>query len=241
MSLTSGRGPLSSRRAGVFSAHVPDDLVYVEPFQRRVRALLRGEAVVESERVVLVHRPGTAPEYAFPSEDVMGVPGEPVPEAPGFVRVPWDAAEQWFEEDERVLLHPRNPYHRIDCLKTHRRLRVAVQDTILVDTTDTLVLYETSLPPRLYVHPRHVLAYALVPSESVTFCPYKGTATYWSYAVGDEHVPDVAFSYQEPLPESTAIRGLLGFEETRVTVETDLPAPVDLHAHDRRLAAEHEY
>lgn len=230
MSLTSGRGPLRSDRAGVFSPPLSGQLVYVEPFQRRVRAVKESKTVVDSERVLLVHRPGAAPSYAFPAADVAGVEAKPVAEAPSFVTVAWDAVDAWWEEDQEVFLHPRNPYHRIDIVPTHRRLRVAVGDTVLVDTTETALLYETSLAPRLYVERRHVLAGVLSPSGTATYCPYKGTTTYWNATIGDEVVTDVAWSYDDPLPESTAIAGLLSFDEGRVDLRTDIPPPVELHS-----------
>lgn len=230
MSLTSGRGPHSPKPAGRFSAAVPSGLVYVEPFERRVRAMQAGTTVIDSEQVLLVHRSGWPPAYAFPAADVHGVASEAVPEAEGYVRVEWDAVEAWYEEDAQVFMHPRNPYHRIDCLHTHRHLRVELEGEVLVDTTDTLVLYETALAPRLYVDPRLVRSGVLVPSSTATYCPYKGTATYWSAVVEDRELSDVAFSYEDPYPESEAIRGLVCFEDARVKVSTDLPRAVDLHS-----------
>lgn len=229
MTLTNGRGPFSGRRAGVFNPPVAEDVVYVEPFQRRVRGRTGGRTVLDSERVVLVHRPGHPPAYGFPAQDVGRVPTTSLTELPGYVQVGWDDVEEWYEEHERVLLHPKNPYHRVDCLPTERRLRVEVSGTLLVDTPDTTVLYETSLEPRLYVHPRHLLAGPLAPSATTTYCPYKGTASYWSVDVGGTVLPDVAWSYDRPFPESGAIAGLLSFDESRVTVEAELPPAVDLH------------
>ena len=224
MSLTTGRGPLSGNPAGRFSAPIPQPVVYVEPFRRRVRGLVGERAVVDSERVLLVHRPGQPPAYAFPAEDVHDVDVEPDPDAPGHVRVSWDAVEAWFEEDEPVSGHPRNPYHRVDCVRTSRRLRVEVAGVVLVDTDATVGVYETSLEPKLYVDRDHVRMEHLVPSPTTTYCPYKGTATWWSAVVGDVEVPDVAWSYDEPRPECLPIRGLLSFEEARATVVHDLPA-----------------
>ena len=228
MSLTTGRGPLSPNRAGRFSAPVPDGVVYVEPFRRRVRGLVGDRTVVDSERVLLVHRPGQPPTYAFPKADVdldgvAGVEPELEPEAPGHVRVPWSAIDTWFEEDERVLGHPRNPYHRVDCVRTSRRLHVEVAGTVLVDTTETVGVYETALEPRLYVHPESVRRDLLIASSTTTYCPYKGTAWYWSAVVGDAVVEDVAWSYEDPLPESLPLSRLLSFDETRATVVHDLP------------------
>jgi uncharacterized protein (DUF427 family) len=223
MGLTTGRGPLGPRPAGRFSPPVPAGVVYVEPFRRRVLGIDRGRTVVDSERVLLVHRPGEPPTYAFPADDVDGAATVPEPEAPGHVRVPWDGVEAWYEEDEPVSGHPRSPYHRVDCVRTSRRLRVEVAGATLVDTTDTLGVYETALEPRLYVPREAVRLDLLVASPTTTFCPYKGTASYWSAVVGDTVVEDVAWSYEDPLPECLPIAGMLAFYETRATVVHDLP------------------
>jgi uncharacterized protein (DUF427 family) len=197
--------------------------VYVEPFRRRVRGVVGDKTVVDSERVLLVHKAGGSPAYAFPEDDVHGATVEPEPSAPGYVRIPWETVEEWYEELERVFFHARNPYHRIDCVKTDRHLRVEVAGEVLVDTTDTLGLYETSLDPKLYVARDLVRMDLLVPSATTTYCPYKGTASHFNAVVGDVVVEDVAWSYEDPLPESLAIKGLLSFYDTRATVTTNLP------------------
>ncbi len=224
MSLSTGRGPLSTRPAGRFTAAMPTDVAYIEPFRRRVRGVKDGQTLIDSERVLLVHRSGRPPTYAFPEEEVHEVSAEPEPDTAGYVTVAWDAVDAWFEEAEEVYGHPRNPYHRIDCVRSERLLRVDVGPTTLVDTNDTLVVYETALDPKLYVDPRHVRMDALEKSSKQTYCPYKGTASYWSYRVGDDAVADVAWSYEDPLPESTPLRGLLSFDETRVALHHDLPS-----------------
>jgi uncharacterized protein (DUF427 family) len=223
VSLTTGRGPLSARPAGRFTSPLPADLAYVEPFRRRVRATRDGDTVVDSEAVLLVHRQGQPPTYAIPEPDVRGVPGRPLPDAPGYVSVDWDAVDAWFEEDEEVHGHPRNPYHRVDSLRASRRLRVVASGLTLVDTTETLVVYETSLDPRLYVHPSHVRMDVLERSITTTYCPYKGTASYWTARIGDEVLDDIAWSYEDPLPESTPLGGFLSFDDSRVTLQHDLP------------------
>jgi uncharacterized protein (DUF427 family) len=223
VSLTSGKGPLSPRPAGRFTAPMPASVAYLEPFRRRVRAVAGGQTVIDSERVLLVHRPGHPPTYAFPADEVEGLPSEAEPDTTGYVTVAWDAADAWFEEDEEVFGHPRNPYHRVDCLRSTRHLRVEVEGTVLVDTSDTMAVYETALEPRLYVDPRLVHTEVLEESTSRTYCPYKGTATYWSARVGDLLLEDVAWSYEDPLPESAALGHRLSFDETRVTLVHDLP------------------
>jgi uncharacterized protein (DUF427 family) len=225
VSLTTGKGPLGPRPAGRFSAPLPAGVVYVEPFPRRVRGVRGGRTVVDSERACLVHRPGRPPTYAFPAGDVEAgaVVAEPDEHAPGHLAVAWDAVDAWYEEEERVNGHPRNPYHRVDCVRTTRHLRVEVGGVALVDTTDTLGVYETALAPRLYVHPDAVHAGVLVPSTTTSYCPYKGTASWWSATVQGVTVADVAWSYEDPLPESLPIRGLLSFDEAVVTLVADLP------------------
>lgn len=225
MSLTTGKGPLSPGRSGRFNVAIPEGVVYVEPFQRRVRAERSGVTVVDSERVLLVHRPGQSPAYAFPAGDVTGVPATSVEEAAGYVQVAWDAADTWFEEQEEVFFHPRNPYHRVDVLRTDRRLRAEVDGAVLADTADTVGVYETSHPPRLYVSPEQVRRDLLVPSDTTTYCPYKGTASYWSAVVDGQVHPDVAWSYEDPLPESLPIKGLLSFDGARLRLQADVPAP----------------
>jgi uncharacterized protein (DUF427 family) len=183
-----------------------------------------GVTVIDSERVLLVHRPGRPPTYAFPSADVAGVPAEPEEDATGYVTVGWDAVDAWFEEDEEVFGHPRNPYHRVDCLRSGRRLRVEAGGDTLVDTTDTLAVYETALEPRLYVDPRFVRMDLLTTSATQTYCPYKGTASYWTAHIGDVVLDDIAWSYEEPLPESIPLGHFLSFDDKRVSVADDLPA-----------------
>lgn len=229
MSLTSGRGPLSRNPAGRFHPPIPDQVVYVEPFRRRVRGIVGERTVVDSEQVVLVHRPGDPPAYAFPEADVEVDGGraagvQPEPTVPGYVQVPWAALDAWYEEEERVHLHPRNPYHRVEYVRTRRRLRVEVAGTVLVDTTETLGVYETALEPRLYVPPDQVRRDLLIASSTTTYCPYKGTAWYWSAVVGDVVVEDVAWSYEDPLPEAVGLGRMLCFDDTRTTVVHDVPA-----------------
>ena len=225
MSLTTGRGPFGRAPAGRFSAPIPEGVVYVEPFARRVRAVLDGREVVDSEHVLLVHRPGAPPTYAFPTDDVHGAVTEPEDEASGHVRVPWDTADAWFEEGEEVFGHPRNPYHRIDILRTSRRLQVEVAGTALVDTTETVALYETSLAPRLYVPPEAVRTDLLTRSATTTYCPYKGTASHWTAVVDDVTVEDAAWSYEDPVPEALPIRGMFCFYDGRADVRAELPTP----------------
>jgi uncharacterized protein (DUF427 family) len=198
--------------------------VYVEPHPRRIQAVVGGTTVIETERALMVHRAGRPLAYVFPPEVVGGdLPQEPEPEADGYVHVPWDSVDEWYEEGRRLVAYPPNPYHRVDCRPTRRRLRVEVAGTVLVDTEDTVILFETSLAPKLYVAPDLVRTDLLRPSDTRTYCNYKGWASYWDAVVGDEVVPDVAWSYEDALPESTQVEGYLSFDPTRVALDAELP------------------
>jgi uncharacterized protein (DUF427 family) len=223
MSLVAGRGPLSADPLGRFSPSVPDHVVYIEPHPRRVQAFRDGQPVIDTERALMVHRQGHPLSYAFPVDTIGGLPAEPVPEAPGFVRVPWDAVDAWFEEGRQLVHYPPNPYHRVDCRPTKRRLRVSAAGTTLVDTDDTVIVFETALEPRLYLDPKYVRADLLRRSETSTYCNYKGFATYWSADLGDTLIEDVAWGYEDPPPESLPIKGFLSFDDTRVDLVAELP------------------
>ena len=223
MSLTTGRGPLSRNPAGRFSAPLPPDLVYVEPHPRRILAVVDGQARIDTERALIVHRAGQTLTYAFPPDEVRDLPTEPEPAAPGFVRVPWDAVDAWFEEGRRLVHYPPNPYHRVDCRPTTRRLQVEVAGTTLVDTDDTIVVFETALAPVLYVDPSQVRTDLLRRTDTTSWCNYKGEATWWAAVVGDVVVEDVAWSYEDPLPESSPVKGHLSFDLEQASVEAELP------------------
>lgn len=225
MSLVAGHGPLSTDRAGWFSPEIATSLVYVEPHPRRVRAVRAGRTVLDTERVLLVHRQGRPLSYAFPAEAVGELPHSVVPEAPGFVQVPWDAVDTWFEEGRQLVHYPPNPYHRVDCRPTRRALRVEVGGVPLVDTDHTVIVFETSLQPRLYVAPELVRTDLLAQSTTSSYCNYKGYATYWSAVLGETVVEDVAWSYPDPLPESQPIAGLFSFDMTRAGGFAELPEP----------------
>ncbi len=224
MSLVAGRGPLSTAPAGWFAPPLPADVVYVEPHPRRVQAFRGGRCVIDTESALLVHRRNHPLSYAFPADEVPGLPGAPVAEAPGFVHVPWEAVDTWLEEGRALVHYPPNPYHRVDCRPTTRRLYVQVAGTTLVDTEDTVIVFETALEPRLYVDPSHVRTDLLRQTDTSTYCNYKGTATYWTAVVGDTVLRDVAWSYPDPPPESLPIKGFLSFDATRADVVAALPA-----------------
>lgn len=218
-----GRGPFSTNPAGRFQPALPRDVVYVEPLLRRVRALLGDRTVIDSQRVLLVHRVGQPPRYAFPASDVSSdVTSAREAAASGYVSVKWDAVTRWYEEDEQVFGHAKNPYHRIDCVRSQRQLRVQLRGVVLVDTRDVVSLFETASAPRLYVEKKQVQMARLIASSTTSHCPYKGYASYWSAQIDGEIFQDIAWSYEDPTPESRPIAGLLSFYPERAEVVQDI-------------------
>ncbi|HET6950035.1 MAG TPA: DUF427 domain-containing protein [Acidimicrobiales bacterium] len=145
----------------------------------------------------------------------------PLEELRDHVRLDWGAMDAWFEEDEEVFTHVRSPYARIDILPSSREVVVRLGDVELARTVRPHALFETGLPTRWYIPRVDARMDLLTPSATVTHCPYKGTTVHFSARDGDRVVPDVAWSYPTPLPESGRIAGLLAFYDDRVTVTVD--------------------
>jgi uncharacterized protein (DUF427 family) len=137
------------------------------------------------------------------------------------IRLDWNAMDAWFEEDEQVFTHPRDPYTRVDIVPSSRHVRVELDGVTIAETVKPTVIFETGLPMRYYVPKTHVRMDLLTPTETVTHCPYKGDAEYWSLQIGGQFHPDVAWSYRTPLPESQKAAGLLSFYPERVDVYVD--------------------
>jgi uncharacterized protein (DUF427 family) len=120
-----------------------------------------------------------------------------------------------------VFTHPRDPYTRVDILPSSRHVRVEVDGVTLADTTKPSLLFETGHRTRYYLPKTHVRMDVLTPSESVTHCPYKGQAEYWSLQLGDRLIEDVAWSYPAPLPESIRVAGMICFYDEKAAVYVD--------------------
>jgi len=140
----------------------------------------------------------------------------------GTARFEWEALDAWFEEDERVCVHPRNPYVRVDALRSTRRVRVELEGTVLAESDSPVLVFETGLPTRYYLNRTDVDFSRLTPTGTVTACPYKGTTSgYWSARVGEEVHPDLAWSYDFPSRELLPIAGLIAFYNERVDIALD--------------------
>jgi len=137
------------------------------------------------------------------------------------IRLDWHAMDAWFEEDEQVFTHARDPYTRVDILPSSRHVRVEIGGLTIAETTKPTLLFETGLPTRYYMPKTHVRMDLLTPTKTATHCPYKGQAAYWSVRIGDALVPDLAWSYPTPLPESKKIAGLVCFYPDKVDLYVD--------------------
>ncbi|MGH3342359.1 MAG: DUF427 domain-containing protein [Carbonactinosporaceae bacterium] len=139
----------------------------------------------------------------------------------GYCAFYWDAMDAWYEEDEEVFVHPRDPYHRVDIRPSSRHVRVSRGGVLLADSTRPVLLFETGLPVRYYLPEADVRAELLTPSDSATRCPYKGIAAYRSVRAGGETRPDLVWTYPDPIREAEPVRGLLCFYNERVDLEVD--------------------
>lgn len=171
----------------------------------------RGDAKLLTVRAGKQERVGAALLY----ED------SPFDELNATIRLEWAAMDAWFEEDEEVFTHPRDPYTRLDILPSSRHVRVVVDGVTVAESARPTLLFETGLPPRYYVPKTDVRMDLLVPTASSSHCPYKGDATYWSLTIEDRVVEDVAWSYRTPLPESQKIAGLVCFYPDKVDLYVD--------------------
>jgi uncharacterized protein (DUF427 family) len=138
----------------------------------------------------------------------------------GYVVLDFAAFDAWYEEDERVAGHPRDPFHRVDVRRSARPVRIEVDGEVVAETTSARMLLETQLPARFYVR-REDVRVELHSSSRRTYCPYKGQASYWSLHAGGRRREDLGWSYEEPLPDAVAIAGLVAFWDERVDVFLD--------------------
>jgi uncharacterized protein (DUF427 family) len=151
------------------------------------------------------------------------------PDLDGLVLLDAAAFDAWLEEDEPVLGHARDPFHRLDIVPSSRTVRVELDGVVLAESARAQLLFEgTILPVRAYVPPADIRV-PLRPSPTRTRCAYKGEAAYWSVDVGGRTVRDIAWSYETPRAEATALAGLVAFFDERTDVSLDgemRPRPV---------------
>jgi uncharacterized protein (DUF427 family) len=163
-------------------------------------------------RVGTVDRPNAAKMFTESS----------IVELRGTIRFDWGALDAWFEEDEQVFVHPRNPYSRVDAIRSTRAVRVELEGTVLAESAAPVMVFETGLPTRYYLNRTEVDLERMIASDTVTACPYKGvTSGYWSARVGGELHADLAWAYDFPTRQLEPIAGLIAFYNEKVDLFLD--------------------
>jgi uncharacterized protein (DUF427 family) len=279
MGLAWQQGPLGPGAIGTFLVRdpLPERLLYAEPLRRRMRVMLGGRAVAESDDVVVLHEPARYPVAYFPKSSIppgtllaterrtnhpdLGATGwyevrggdRSAPRGawehtalPAFAGVlenhvafAWTAMDSFHEEDERIVGHAADAYHRIDIRQSSRHLTIQRHGTQLGQTERAIVLYESGFAPRWYVPREDIGDDRLTPATRTTFCPYKGICNYYDVA----GVPQAAWAYLRPYREVARIDGYVSFEPDKLEVIVDgrrlEPEPgqhVVAHGPDRNLA-----
>ena len=145
------------------------------------------------------------------------------PDTRGYYGFDWHSMDAWYEEDERLHVHARDPQLRVDALRSTRHLRVEVAGTTIADSRRPVLLFETGLVTRYYLPPEDVRQDLLRPSETYTLCPYKGRARYYHLELDGVRREDVAWQYARPLPAIAALASHLAFwnerEDTTIFVD----------------------
>jgi uncharacterized protein (DUF427 family) len=190
-------------------ADVRPDVLVAEGYRQHSP---RGDVILHGLKVGDATRPHAAKVLADSAIDGLNAT----------VRFEWAALDAWYEEDEQVFVHPRNPYVRVDALRSTRVVRIELEGTVLAESTSPIMVFETGLPTRYYLNRTEVNFAHLVPTETVTECPYKGTTSgYWSVRIGDTLHPDLAWAYDFPTRQLLPIAGLIAFYNERVDIVLD--------------------
>ncbi|KAI9057264.1 DUF427-domain-containing protein [Trametes sanguinea] len=226
-----------------------NDLPHIETSPKRVRVFFGGEYIVDTTDALLVWIKPYYPYYFFKAKDVPQkylvdairtqkhhiydiVVGDKRAEAAatlyqydeldGLFQIEFSAMDAWFEEDEEIFVHPKDPYKRVDVLQSSRHIRVEVNGVEVANTTRPRLLFETSLPVRYYIPKADCKLDLLVPSETKTQCPYKGVASYYNVQLpSGELVEDIVWWYRTPQLECAEIKGCAAFYNEKVDIYID--------------------
>jgi uncharacterized protein (DUF427 family) len=185
----------------------------MEPTDKHTRCPYKGEASYWTVKVGERQAANAAWAYLDPLPERTDIKG--------YMAFYWNRLDSWWEEDDEVFVHPRDPYHRVDVLNSSRHVRIEIDGQTVADTHRPRLLFETNLPTRYYIPKADVRVDLLQPTDTVTQCPYKGRARYWSFQAGDKHLKDAAWSYPFPIPECPKIENLVAFFDERVDVYVD--------------------
>lgn len=230
-------------------------LMRIESTPKRVRARIGGRFVADSTRARILFLEGRLPEYRMPVEDLDAEAltrtdegrkdrygryevvthgehkvGRAWLDGPleGLAALEESAVDAWFEEDDQMVGHLRDPYRRVDVYDSSRHLLARVNGVVVAETTHPRLAVETRYPERWYFPFVDVDFSRLRPSERRSFCPYKGPATWWHADLGEGGtVEDVAWAYELPLPDGPPkLAGYIGFYREVEGVEVVLDGEV---------------
>jgi uncharacterized protein (DUF427 family) len=142
------------------------------------------------------------------------------PELNSHVVLDFDAFDRWYEEDEPIFSHPRDPFHRVDARRSSRHVRIERDGRLLAESSEPTLVFETNLPVRFYL-PRRDLRVEPGPSDRHSACPYKGHASYLAFDVGEGNRADLAWTYEDPVADARPLAGLVAFYDELVDVSVD--------------------
>jgi len=181
--------------------------------EQHEQKLSRGTARRHGLRVGDVERPGALRVYGY---------GATVEGLAGRARFEWNSLDAWFEEDEQVFVHPRDPYTRVDALRSTRTVRVELDGVTLAESNSPVLVFETGLPTRYYLNRTDVEFTHLFATDTLTAFPYKGvTSGYWNARIGDSTYTDIAWTYGFPTRQLLPIAGLVAFYNEKVDTYLD--------------------
>lgn len=209
--------PVTDVRAQLVPANASGDI------ERPVRISTDGPPLLDPGTGFSVHTcPGQALSIRTTAGELDGAAFAPDdPALDGYVVLDWAAFDQWQEEDDVVMGHPHDPFDRIDVLRSSRHVVVSSEGVVLADSARPTLLFETPLPTRYYLPTEDVRWDLLKPSESHSVCAYKGVASYWTARLPGRDIPDIAWSYPEPLHDALNVAGMVAFFTERLDLAID--------------------
>ncbi|KAI0783589.1 hypothetical protein C8Q75DRAFT_725475 [Abortiporus biennis] len=223
--------------------------LHIESSPKRIRVLFAGHFVADTKQAKLVWLKPSYPYYffeegvidkkylieAFHSEKhqvydlvvatthAKGVVTQYLEgELKGLFNIEFGAPDAWFEEDEQIYVHPKDPYKRVDVLQSSRHIRIELDGVELANTKRPRLLFETSLPVRSYIPKTDCHLELFESSKLTTQCPYKGVANYYSIKLPNGRVAeDIVWYYRTPLLECAEVKGCVAFYDEKVDVYVD--------------------
>jgi uncharacterized protein (DUF427 family) len=149
----------------------------------------------------------------------------------------WNKMNHWYEEDEEVFVHARDPFRRLDILPSSRHVQVFVDGESVADSRRATFLFETGMPTRYYLPISDTRLELLSPSRYISRCPYKGIASYYHVTIRGNRHENMVWYYPDPVNEARRIQGLVCFYDEFVDrilidgVEQKRPATASSHGY----------